>query len=115
MMLRNSDFDWALTRALARSAGVGTPRVGWRMHQHPTYNNQVATLSLEPAQASVKVATTVNSHWKDPHPQHGLRAGADEPGTELTRTRARRGLETPVTASIQQGVRAGPTSFSSRR
>ena len=66
MKLGNSDFAWALTRALARSAGVRHPRVGWRMHQNPTYNNQVATLSLEPAQASVKVETTFNSHLKDP-------------------------------------------------
>ena len=66
MKLGNSDIGWALTRALARSAGVRHPPVGWRMHQHPTYNNQVATLRLEPGHASVKVETTVNSYWRDP-------------------------------------------------
>ena len=66
MRLGNSMFGWALTRALARTAGVEHPSVGWRMHEHPTYNNQVATLDLEPGHARVKVETTVDSHWKDP-------------------------------------------------
>jgi hypothetical protein len=66
MRLGNSNFGWAITRALARAAGVPHPRVGWRLDEHPTYNNQVATLELAPGHASIKVETTVNSHWKVP-------------------------------------------------
>jgi hypothetical protein len=66
MKVGNSDFGWALTRALARSAGVKHPPVGWRMHQHPTYNNQVATLTLEPGSARLKVETTVEADWRAP-------------------------------------------------
>jgi hypothetical protein len=66
MRLGNSDLGWAVTRALARAAGVADPCVGWRMHHHPTYNNQVATLELGPGHASVRVETTVDSHWTDP-------------------------------------------------
>lgn len=66
MKLGNSDSAWAITRTLARAAGVPPPRVRWRLDEHPTYNNQVATLELAPGHASIKVETTVNSHWKDP-------------------------------------------------
>lgn len=59
MKFGNSNLGWAITRALARAAGVRRPRVGRRMHQHPTYNNQVATLELEPGHVGVKVETTV--------------------------------------------------------
>jgi hypothetical protein len=62
----NSYLGWALTRSLARAAGVRHPSVSWRLHQHPTYNNQVATLDLEPGRASVKVETTADAHWKSP-------------------------------------------------
>jgi hypothetical protein len=62
----NSDFGWALTRALARAAGAEHPPVGWRLHQHPTYNNQVATLELDGNSAHLKVETTGEADWRSP-------------------------------------------------
>jgi hypothetical protein len=61
MKVGHSYLGWALTRSLARAAGVRHPSVSWRLHQHPTYNNQVATLDLEPGRASVKVETTADA------------------------------------------------------
>jgi hypothetical protein len=37
----------ALTRGLARAAGVPDPEIGWRFLEGPYFDNQVATLTLE--------------------------------------------------------------------
>jgi hypothetical protein len=55
-----------LGRALARSAGVAPPPLGWRFVHEPTYDNQVATLELTPTEARLRIETTTGADWRDP-------------------------------------------------
>jgi hypothetical protein len=45
-------------RALARSAGVADPDVRWRLVQPPTFDNQIATLSIDGPQAGLRIERT---------------------------------------------------------
>jgi hypothetical protein len=45
----------ALTRALARAAGVRDPGIRWRFREGPYFDNQVATLALDGREASMKL------------------------------------------------------------
>jgi hypothetical protein len=54
----NSRVGTAIGRALARSAGVGKPEIGWRILEGPFYDNQVATLALDGRRASMKLERT---------------------------------------------------------
>jgi hypothetical protein len=56
----------AVTRALARAAGVPPERVAWRFVDAPTFDNQVAFLDLGDAGARVAIAKTVPQDWRDP-------------------------------------------------
>ena len=47
-----------LLRALARSAGVPDPRIGWRLAQRATFDNQFATLEFEGRSASLRIERT---------------------------------------------------------
>lgn len=66
MKVGNSRVGELIARLLARSAGVPRPRVGWRVVHEPSYENQVATLRLEPGRASVRVETTAGADWRTP-------------------------------------------------
>jgi PhoD-like phosphatase len=46
----------AVTRALARAAGVARPAVGWRFLDAPTFDNSIATLELEERAARVTIS-----------------------------------------------------------
>jgi hypothetical protein len=54
----------AITRALARSAGVKDPALRWRV-KRPTFDNQVATLALEDRKARVTIERT-HGDWRHP-------------------------------------------------
>ena len=54
----------AVTRALARSAGVKAPDLRWRLN-HPTFDNQVATLALAGREARLTIERT-HGDLRDP-------------------------------------------------
>ncbi len=54
----------AITRALARSAGVKDPPLRWRLDR-PTFDNQIATLALEGREARLTVERT-HGDWRHP-------------------------------------------------
>jgi hypothetical protein len=56
----------AVTRALARAAGVPPERVAWRFAGEPTFDNQVAFLDLGDHGARVAIAKTVPEDWREP-------------------------------------------------
>jgi hypothetical protein len=59
----------ALTRLLARGAGVPDPPVGWRLvHEEPWFNNQVAMLELDGRYATFKLERAV----PDETAKHGV-------------------------------------------
>ncbi len=62
----------AVTRALARAAGVPPERVAWRFVDEPTFDNQVAFLHLEDAGARVEIEKTVPQDWEAPRLHEGL-------------------------------------------
>jgi hypothetical protein len=66
MKLFNSRGGERLARGLSRMARAPQPNVDWRIVHEPTYENQVACLSLEPGSAKILVETTVGSDWRDP-------------------------------------------------
>jgi hypothetical protein len=49
----------AIAHALARSAGVPDPEIGWRLVQSPTFDNQFATLELDGRAAVLRIERTV--------------------------------------------------------
>jgi PhoD-like phosphatase len=48
----------AVTRALARAAGVPDPEIGWRFPEGPYFDNQVASLTLDGRSARIKLEKT---------------------------------------------------------
>ncbi len=52
---------WAITRALARTAGVRDPEIEWRFLEGPYFDNQVASLNLDGRAAVLKLEKTVPS------------------------------------------------------
>jgi hypothetical protein len=54
----------AITRALARSAGVADPPLRWHLDR-PTFDNQVATLALEGREARLAIQRT-HGDWRHP-------------------------------------------------
>ena len=57
--LGNSRLGESIGRLLARAAGVSPPQIRWRMAEGPFYDNQVATLSLDGRQATLKLERTI--------------------------------------------------------
>ena len=55
-----------LTRAMARSAGVGDPGLRWRFVQDPTFDNQIATLEWKDREARVRIEKSVPSDPERP-------------------------------------------------
>jgi hypothetical protein len=49
----------ALTRLLARAAGVPDPRIRWRFAEGPYFDNQLASITLDGRRASVKLEKTI--------------------------------------------------------
>jgi hypothetical protein len=66
MSLGNSRFGELVGRALANTAGVERPRLGWRIVSDPAYENQVATLRAGPDGATVRIETTTGADWEHP-------------------------------------------------
>jgi hypothetical protein len=66
MLLGNSRFGAIAAHGLARLAGAPRSPLDWRIVHEPTYDNQVASLELQPGVAKIKVETTVGSDWRDP-------------------------------------------------
>jgi hypothetical protein len=65
--LGNSRFLSRITHALARSARVPDPKIGWRLVQPPTFDNQFATLELDGREARMRIERTVRD---DPDSHH---------------------------------------------
>jgi hypothetical protein len=55
----------ALTRGLARAAGVPDPEIGWRFLEGPYFDNQVATLTLEGRSARIELEKTTAAEGSD--------------------------------------------------
>jgi hypothetical protein len=51
---------------LARAAGVREPPVRWRFPEPPTFDNQIATLTLDGRSARLCIARTDPGEWRDP-------------------------------------------------
>jgi hypothetical protein len=67
-MLRSA-LSWPATvaaGALARLAGVREPPVRWRFPEPPTFDNQIATLSLRGRAARLKIEKTQVADWQAP-------------------------------------------------
>jgi PhoD-like phosphatase len=56
----------AVTRGLARSAGVDLPDVEWRLEQEPTFDNQFATLDIDGDRIDLRIEKTVPGDWRRP-------------------------------------------------
>jgi hypothetical protein len=62
----NTKAGAAIGRALARLAGVRSEPIRWRLVNGPTFDNQVATLTIEGREATMKLERTVG----DPDTDH---------------------------------------------
>jgi hypothetical protein len=51
---------------LARAAGVREPPMRWRFPEPPTFDNQIATLTLDGRSARLRIARTDPAEWQDP-------------------------------------------------
>jgi hypothetical protein len=56
----------AVTRLLARAAGVKDPRIRWRLLNEPTFDNQIATLDWQGDQAHMKLEKAVPGDPRHP-------------------------------------------------
>jgi hypothetical protein len=56
----------AISRGLARSAGVKPPSVSWSLEQEPTFDNQFATLDIDGDRVSVRIERIVPGEWRRP-------------------------------------------------
>ncbi len=63
----NTPLAARIAHALARSARVPDPKIGWRLLQPPTFDNQFATLELEGRSARLRIERTVRD---DPNSHH---------------------------------------------
>lgn len=66
MRVGNSRAGRRVGALLARAAGAERPPVGWELVERPFYGNQVATLELGAAEATLTVETTKDADWRDP-------------------------------------------------
>lgn len=73
MKAGNSRAGSVVGRALARSARVEPPPLGWRMVEPPLYANQVATLDLAADRVDLRVETTKDADWRAPRLTTALR------------------------------------------
>jgi hypothetical protein len=55
----------ALGRGLARAAGAPAPGIGWRFRDGPFYDNQVATITLDGREATMRLEKTVGDPESD--------------------------------------------------
>jgi hypothetical protein len=62
----------AITRGLARSAGVKQPDVSWSLEQKPTFDNQFATIEFDGARASLRIEKIVPGDWRRPRIETSL-------------------------------------------
>jgi hypothetical protein len=62
----------AITRGLARSAGVKLPAVEWRLEQEPTFDNQFATIDIDRDRVELRIEKTVPGDWRDPRIETSL-------------------------------------------
>jgi hypothetical protein len=62
-----------LTHGLARLAGVEDPEIRWRAAEDTTFDNQVATLSLDGRSASLTIEFTEPGDGRDPQLETSLR------------------------------------------
>ena len=70
---RRSNALGRLAHAMARSAGVSDPEVGWRATGETTFDNQVATLRLDGRRASLSIEFTRPGDGRDPKLETWLR------------------------------------------
>jgi len=56
----------AVASVLARAAGVREPPVRWRFPEPPTFDNQIATLTLDGRAARLRIERTDPAEWQDP-------------------------------------------------
>lgn len=66
MQIGNSGPFEALARRLAWLAGARSQPVSWRLCEEPSYENQVACLTLGEHHANVRVETAAGADWRDP-------------------------------------------------
>jgi hypothetical protein len=62
----------AITRVLARSAGVKLPEVEWRLEQQPTFDNQFATLEIDGDSVDLRIQRIVPGDWRRPRIETSL-------------------------------------------
>lgn len=62
----------AFGRVLAKLAGVPREAVRWRFTEAPTFDNQIASLELDPRGAHVTIEKTLPADWRDPTLRPGL-------------------------------------------
>ena len=55
-----------VAQALARAAGVRAAPVRWRFPEDPTFDNQIATLTLAGRTARLRIERTDPDEWQDP-------------------------------------------------
>jgi hypothetical protein len=63
---RGSTVLARVLRRLAHAVGVADPEAGWRLAQPPTFDNQLATLSLDGRAASLRIERTRAGDGADP-------------------------------------------------
>ena len=51
---------------LARAAGVREPPIRWRFPEPPTFDNQIATLTLDGRAARLRIERTIAAEWEHP-------------------------------------------------
>jgi PhoD-like phosphatase len=61
-LARRSRLIGRLARALAHSAGVQDPEVRWRVHQQPTWRNQLGWLEIDGRHLTLTIETTPADH-----------------------------------------------------
>ena len=61
-LARRSQLMRRVARALARSAGVREPAIGWRVVQDPSWRNQVAWLEIDGRHLELTIETTSGDH-----------------------------------------------------
>jgi hypothetical protein len=66
----NSGPGAAITRAMARLAGVPADPIRWRLTEGPYFDNQVATLLLDGRRAEIKLERTVGDPESDDRELH---------------------------------------------
>jgi hypothetical protein len=62
----------ALARGLARSAGVKSSEIDWRLVQEPTFDNQFATLEFDADRVDLRIEKTVPGEWRRPRIETSL-------------------------------------------